>query len=289
MRSFSCTVIQKVHNFAPIKFIQTMKNKLFLALALAGAVACDKEKPVTPNNNANDLSAQIQNLLNSLDPTQAQEIKDALVPDEAMKTFLLEGQDIKKWDVVDIASTLYKTTNSITNSWTNGYSSSNETPFHYADHVDFKTKPDEYDGYETDLFMKDVKVTYVQSKLGQSKLENAKNCRASEEAIDYVIFEYEDYLYAQNSEIQLAIHQKNKEVAEKLKQDYKEKMLCVVSQSYEYIKINIVENSPKKIQEMDYQWFYFQQLTKENGEVLHWQKFHRQEKNINNKYFIPAP
>ena len=268
-----------------------MNKKLFLALALAGAVACDKDKPVTPNNNTNDLSAQIQNLLNSLEPTQVQELKDALVPYETMKTFLLEGQDIKKWDVVDIASTLYKTTNSITNSWTNGYSSSKETPFHYANHVNFKTKPNEYDGYETetDLFMQNVKVTYAQSKLGQSKLKNARNCRTSEEAIDYVIFEYEDYLYDQNSEMQSAIKRKNKEVAEKLKQDYKDKMLCVVSQSYEYMKINIIENNPKKIQEMDYQWFYFQQLTKENGEVLHWQKFHRQEKNINNKYFIPAP
>ncbi len=91
MRRFSCTAIPKVHNFAPIKFTQTMKNKLFLALALAGAVACKKDNTPTPSPNTNDVNAQVTEFINKLDLTE-----DLATQVEAFAKTLKNDTEIEK-------------------------------------------------------------------------------------------------------------------------------------------------------------------------------------------------
>ena len=71
-----------------------MKNKLFLALALAGVMACKKDKPAEPNNSANDVSAQVTNFINNLDLTkdlapQVQAFASTLKNDKEMEGFLV--------------------------------------------------------------------------------------------------------------------------------------------------------------------------------------------------------
>jgi len=72
-----------------------MKNKLFLALALAGAVACKKDKPAEPSTES-DVNAQVTEFINKLDltkdlATQVQEFSGKLKNDTEMEKILVGG------------------------------------------------------------------------------------------------------------------------------------------------------------------------------------------------------
>jgi hypothetical protein len=86
-----------------------MKNKLFLALALAGAVACKKDKPAEPNTES-DVNAQVTNFINKLDLTkdlaeQVQAFASKLQNDTEMENLLVgKSRAGKEWNLVPFTS-----------------------------------------------------------------------------------------------------------------------------------------------------------------------------------------
>jgi hypothetical protein len=86
-----------------------MKNKLFLALALAGAVACKKDKPAEPSTES-DVNTQVTNFINKLDLTkdlaeQVQEFASKLQNDTEMENLLAgKARAGKEWNLVPFTS-----------------------------------------------------------------------------------------------------------------------------------------------------------------------------------------
>jgi hypothetical protein len=273
---FSCTVIPKVHNFAPIKFTQTMKNKLFLALALAGVMACDKDKPVTPNN-ANDVSTQIQDLINNLDPTQAQALKDALVPDNAMKTFLLEGKKEKEWILEMFETVQQKIIAETSYTWRTpqvvSFDKISDTQYENIGdypHVTVFNLVDKEQEEPTEFFSNKDWQTIIYNKDGQIKIGSNKDCNVAEMAINVFIPMDSD---------------ENKKLADELKIKYKGQKLCVSSYYYQQFYVKIITNAPKKIENPKYEDLFFKVLSTETGEILHKLTDKYSSQTINGSYF----
>ena len=95
------------------KRIKPMKNKLFLALALAGAVACKKDKPAEPSNN--DVNAQVTNFINKLDLTkdlaiQVKEFASTLKNDTEMENILVgKARANSVWELEKFTGTTHTT------------------------------------------------------------------------------------------------------------------------------------------------------------------------------------
>jgi hypothetical protein len=83
-----------------------MKNKLFLALALAGVVACKKDNTPTPSPNTNDVNAQVTDFINKLDlskdlATQVEAFAKTLKNDTEMENLLVgKARTGKEWNLV---------------------------------------------------------------------------------------------------------------------------------------------------------------------------------------------
>ena len=91
-----------------------MKNKLFLALALAGAVACKKDNTPTPSPNTNDVNAQVTEFINKLDltkdlATQVEAFAKTLKNDTEMENLLVgkaRGGNFTSWQLEEFKGTV---------------------------------------------------------------------------------------------------------------------------------------------------------------------------------------
>jgi hypothetical protein len=102
-----------------------MKNKLFLALALAGAVACKKDKPAEPSTG-NDVNAQVTDFINKLDltkdlATQVEAFAKTLKNDTEMENLLVglsREAEPKTWTLVSFDKPVNVSNNETVNfSW----------------------------------------------------------------------------------------------------------------------------------------------------------------------------
>jgi uncharacterized protein YbaA (DUF1428 family) len=103
-----------------------MKNKLFLALALAGAVACKKDNTPTPSPNTNDVNAQVTEFINKLDlskdlATQVEAFAKTLKNDTEMEKILVglsREAEPKTWTLVSFDEPVNVSNNETVNfSW----------------------------------------------------------------------------------------------------------------------------------------------------------------------------
>ena len=261
------------------KRIQTMKNKLFLALALAGAVACDKDKPVTPNNT-NDASAQIQNLLNNFDASkdiheQVQNIANGIQADEAMKLFLLEGKTERYWQVVPFTKITVTGELERTYSWKAGGIDKGNSGTYEEEYYEgykplkFELNPAE-DKEENDFLINPDKELIVYTKEGYVEFSSNKQCANAKEAIEYFIDE----------DTQADKNEKTKLLAK-----YANQELCVYSVGQYDLNLNIASNNPKKIEIKGDFGSNFQILTTKTGEKIS-SKGHK-GKTSYSKFFTP--
>jgi hypothetical protein len=236
-----------------------MKNKLFLALALAGAVACKKDNTPTPSPNTNDVSAQVTEFINKLDltkdlATQVEAFAKTLKNDTEMENLLAgKARANNVWELEKfMGTTQMDTIEKRTFSWdkTNPYDKKGSEKLAYnvivGNFFSYYLESEKAYNYvkqETSESKYEIYSGLYYTQKTKTNLSYSKECDMLTTVNDYLLLSFFEFSYpydVSNNSLD-----KIKEIKQNAFNQYKNKEICLEHVGIEIIEFNWTD---KKLQ-----------------------------------------